>query len=145
MSLDSCNDMIEIIEINRQIAEGMTKPYICKADNGKTYVVKGKSATGEGRAAEWIIGSLGKSFGLPIPDFEIANISPELIEFDVEYQNNIGSGPVFASEYVEHLQTINYSDLKAHKGETLLKLFVFDYWVRNDDRTLTEKGGNPNL
>lgn len=25
------------------------------------------------------------------------------------------------------------------------RLFVFDYWIRNEDRTATEHGGNPNL
>lgn len=26
-----------------------------------------------------------------------------------------------------------------------MDLFLFDYWIQNSDRTLTEKGGNPNL
>ena len=32
------------------------------------------------------------------------------------------------------------------KGLTLAReLFLFDYWIGNGDRTLTDKGGNPNL
>ncbi len=139
--------MIEIIETIRRMDQGATEPYLCKADDGKQYVIKGASANGLGCAHEWVIGSLGKSIGLPIPDFKLALINEELLEYDKDLKEHVGTGTVFASEYVPHLQEITYADLESREDdkELLFKLFVFDYWVRNEDRCLTEKGGNPNL
>ncbi len=139
--------MIEIIEIIRKMEQGFTQPYLCKADNGKKYVIKGASANGTGCANEWVIGSLGKSFGLPIPSFELGIINEALFEYDSDIKQHFGTGTIFASEYIPHLQEITYSDLEKRESdqELLLNLFVFDYWVKNEDRCLTEKGGNPNL
>lgn len=43
------------------------------------------------------------------------------------------------------MNEINYWELTQANKEKLIALYIFDYWIRNDDRTLTEKGGNPNL
>ena len=43
------------------------------------------------------------------------------------------------------MQEINYQKLVKAPVDILQDLYVFDYWIRNADRNLTEKGGNPNL
>ena len=63
------------------MAQGRTNPYLCEGDDGKQYVVKGSSATCAGLVKEWIVAHLAKHFGLPIPDFKIAWLDDELVEF----------------------------------------------------------------
>ncbi|MBL4765939.1 MAG: hypothetical protein JKX67_11815 [Colwellia sp.] len=57
----------------------------------------------------------------------------------------IGAGIAFASKLVGDLQEITYSDLLNGDSELLKHIFMFDYWIKNDDRNLSEIGGNPNL
>jgi hypothetical protein len=137
--------MINIVEVIRKMKQGQTKPFLCRADNGKLYVVKGNTATPDGIIKEWIAGSLGKKLGLPVPDFTFVWVDESLLEFDRDLRFELGAGTAFASEYVQSLQEITYSDLLTVDSDLLKKIFVFDYWIKNDDRTLTNLGGNPNL
>ena len=59
--------MLEVIEIIRKIEQGRTEPYLCGANDGNAYVVKGKTTTGKGRIVEYICAHIGKAFELPIP------------------------------------------------------------------------------
>jgi hypothetical protein len=40
--------MLELVEIQKVVSQGMTKPLLCKGSNGKTYYAKGKQATASG-------------------------------------------------------------------------------------------------
>ena len=40
---------------------------------------------------------------------------------------------------------MNYQQLHSFSHNKLQDLYVFDYWIRNADRNLSELGGNPNL
>lgn len=137
--------MINIIEIQRKMEQGVTQPWLCRGDDGKNYVVKRLNATLNGCIYEWIAGNLGRRFGLNIPKVQLVYIDQSLLEFDYEKMSELGAGIAFASEFHSHLNEINIHDLKSFDEEVLIDLFVFDYWLKNDDRTLTEKGGNPNL
>lgn len=137
--------MISIIEIIRQMKQGLTKPFLAVANNDKKYIIKGIGATYEGLVGEWVAGHLGVAFGLPIPDFSLAYVDDALIEFDKNLQSELGKGMVFGSEYCDTLQEITYTDLVSFDQSLLTELFVFDYWIKNDDRNLSENGGNPNL
>ncbi len=137
--------MISIIEIIRKMQQGQTQPYLSVADNQRKYIIKGARATYEGLIGEWISGQLGVAFGLPIPNFALAYVDRSLIEFDRELRFDLGHGMVFASEYCDTLQEITYTDLIKSDQQLLRDLFVFDYWIKNDDRNLSTKGGNPNL
>jgi hypothetical protein len=134
--------VIEILKITRMMAQGRTNPYLCEGDDGKQYVVKGSSATCRGLVKEWIVAHLAKSFGLPIPDFKIAWVDDLLVEyssFDLE------AGYCFASSYKPNIQEITYNQIQKVPKQLLRDLFIFDYWIQNNDRNLTEKGGNPNF
>ena len=134
-----------MLEIIRKIEQGRTEPYLCGANDGNEYVVKGKTTQGKGRIVEYICAHIGKAFELPIPDFNIIEVPDFLLEYDPAYQMDIGSGPAFASMYIPQLQEVNLSIVDIIDNDLLQDVFLFDYWIRNEDRTLGDTGGNPNL
>lgn len=137
--------MISVVEILYQMKQGATAPYLCLADNDKKYIIKRQRAGFEGCIKEWLLGNLGQLFGLPIPDCQLVDIEYGLLEYNDLYLSEIGEGTAFASEFITDLQEVNYLHLSSASVETLRDLYVFDYWIRNADRNLTELGGNPNL
>lgn len=137
--------MINIIEIQQRMTQGVTKPWLCRGDDGKLYVVKRLNAAYLGCIYEWIAAQLGTRFGLPVPDSQLVYIDDLLVEGDDELTNDLGCGIAFASELKDSLQEVNLDRLREVKKSLLLDLFMFDYWIKNSDRTLTDKGGNPNL
>ncbi|WP_306665724.1 HipA family kinase [Photobacterium phosphoreum] len=134
--------MVYIERIIRKMKQGQTGPYLCVGDNGNQYIVKGPNTTYRGLINEWVCGQLGKALGIPIPDFEIAYIDESLIEFGT-YE--LTEGDWFASKYEDNIQDVPFHLLSKLDTEKLKLLFVFDYWIKNGDRNLTEHGGNPNL
>jgi hypothetical protein len=137
--------LLYIEEIIRKMEQGKTEPYLCRDSIKEMYVVKRLTATFDGCIKEWISARLAKEFGLPIPPFSLAEIDEYLIEYNAEYRNDLGEGIAFASKFVEDLQEVNYSLLDEAQIEVLKDLYIFDYWIKNADRTLSESGGNPNL
>lgn len=135
--------MVEITEIIRPLAQGFTQPYLCRGADGIQYVVKGNDATREGLINEWVCANIGIKFGLPIPVPVIASVPTMFTEYS-EYPN-LSIGECFGSTYISGLSEVIYSQLDQLDRETLLDLYVFDYWIKNGDRSLTELGGNPNF
>ena len=72
--------MIKITEIIRRATNGITKPFLCKASDEKTYYVKGKAAGNSGLIKEFISAKLAQTLKLPIPLFQILYVASELIE-----------------------------------------------------------------
>lgn len=134
--------IISIDEIVRKMNQGLTEPYLCKADDGNTYVVKSNNATYAGLVKEWVVAHLGKEFGLPIPSFKIAWLDDTLLRYS-EY--NIEGGYCFASYYHPNIQEITYNQINGLDTWLLKDLFMFDYWVKNNDRNLSQYGGNANF
>jgi hypothetical protein len=115
--------MLEITEIIERSVQGATKPFICKASDNKTYYIKGRNATASGLIKEWFGAQLAQAFTLPLPSSQILYADSEFIEAhdkDVIYE--LGDGYVFGSEEITSVTEL-----------------------KNEDRTLTENGGNPNL
>lgn len=137
--------LLEVTEIIKKIEQGRTSPYLCKADDGDEYVLKGAGALGKGRIAEYICATLGKKFGLPIPDFDIIDVPEYLLEYEMDKYTDLGVGPAFASRYMPQLQEVDRAITKRIDSKLLRDTFLFDYWIQNEDRTLTSNGGNPNL
>jgi hypothetical protein len=136
---------LTVTEILGRAQEGRTQPYICRCDDGEVYFVKGKSATRFGLISEWLCARLCSALDLPIAKYAIATVPDEIMEADLtgEYQE-LGKGPVFASGRVK---ATNLSRLHLRTVPQALRrdVILFDWWVHNGDRTLTEMGGNPNL
>lgn len=134
-----------IVEVLERSKQGRTRPYICRGDDGEVYYVKGRSATRTGLIAEWLCAELAKALGLPIAPYTLASVPEELIEADpTGWLTDLGAGEVFASQKVN---AVEISAIHREHTPTELRqdLLVFDWWIRNGDRTLTELGGNPNL
>lgn len=51
----------------------------------------------------------------------------------------------FGSKALHHVQEFSISNLRAVPLELRKDIVLFDWWVHNMDRTLSELGGNPNL
>lgn len=140
-------DILDIVEIVQPIASGMTQPFLCHLEDGQLYAVKGRQALRQGLIAEVVAGCLGRAVGLPIPRFAIGRMPMSLIRHhdDRQVAHAIGDGPVFASAWQEPIQPVTPVILTEQDPLLLARLHIFDHWIANGDRTLTELGGNPNL
>ena len=107
--------MINIIEIQQPMQQGMTKPWLCRGDDGHQYVVKRLNAGLQGCIYEWIAGNLGQWFGLNIPNIALVNIDEMLVEYDLHLQLELGAGIAFASKFHPSLIEINYNELALSK------------------------------
>lgn len=137
---------MDIIEIIHKFEQGKTEPYLCRCSDELLYVVKGRSALARGCINEWLCAALGTVFGLPIPDYKILQLPTELMDCDARLEFDLGYDSLFGSAYQHHLEELNREILAKLDPQLLRDVFIFDYWVRNDDRNFTSKnGGNPNL
>ena len=68
-----------ITEVTARSTQGITRPFICRGDDGWLYFVKGNGAGRSSLICEWIAGHLGMRLGLPIPDFKQAVMPKELV------------------------------------------------------------------
>ncbi|KAB7660497.1 hypothetical protein GBN14_02530 [Plesiomonas shigelloides] len=122
--------------------QGQTGPYLCAADDGNLYIVKGPNTTYLGLIYEWVCGHLGLAIGLPVPALEIAYVDSSLLEYG---GYDFTEGDWFASKYVENIQDVPFELVSELDVSKLKLLFLFDYWIKNGDRVLGQFGGNPNL
>lgn len=136
---------VMMTEVLGRSEQGMTRPFICRGENGCIYYVKGLGAGRRSQVCEWIGGRLGQALGLPIPPFSIVEIPSELIDLGVQSDlHELGVGPAFGSE--RHiLMELPYSEVDRVPAESQLGVLAFDWWIRNGDRCLSALGGNPNL
>ncbi len=136
---------VEIVEVLRRSEQGMTKPFICRGDDGEIYFVKGIGATRRGQICEWIAGKLGLALGIPVAPFTIVEIPEDLLDLDVGLDlTDLGAGPAFGSLRQEVMELTASTAMEVPEP-VQQDVLAFDWWIRNGDRSLTEKGGNPNL
>lgn len=104
--------MIEIVEVLRRSEQGMTRPFICRGDDGEIYFVKGVGAGRRSQVCEWICGHLGMAFGLPVAPFEIVHVPAELLAVDSALKlSDLGAGPAFGSRQ-QHVTEITMEAAK---------------------------------
>jgi hypothetical protein len=138
--------MIRITRIEGESKQGLTKPLFCVGEDGLRYVVKGKSAGFLSITREWIAARLGTAFGLPIPRFELMELDPRLLSYDATgFAQRIGKGTVFGSRRLANSNEIQYAQSHLIPGWLRARVLLFDWWIANPDRQLSETGGNPNL
>ena len=65
--------------------------------------------------------------------------------YDGEAASELKGGYVFASKQVHSVTELKFETVKQIDDQLKLSVLIFDLWIENADRTLTEKGGNPNL
>ncbi|MDI3296281.1 hypothetical protein QK294_20700 [Janthinobacterium tructae] len=76
----------------------------------------------------------------------MAEVAEELIEANAfPGISQLGSGIVFASRELPHPQELTAITRDLVPDQLASDVLVFDWWLHNEDRHLTERGGNPNL
>lgn len=136
---------IEIVEILRRSTQGMTEPFICRGEDGKIYFVKGKGAGRKSLVAEWLAGNLAVAFNIPVAPFSLVSIPQELLKVSSALNlSDLGHGYAFGSEECR-VTELTFSRIDQVPAETQQAVLAFDWWVANEDRTLSAQGGNPNL
>lgn len=138
-------ERFEVAEIIKAAENGITNPYLCRMTDDRTFYLKGRQATSKGLISEVLAAHLGKAFGLPVPNFALARVPPTLLELNSSAASALGQGWCFASQTHEQIVEVSLPSLDRLPREFCQRLFLFDYWIRNEDRTGTEHGGNPNV
>jgi hypothetical protein len=136
---------LQVTEIVRRLDQGMTRPFLVRAENDALYVAKGRETTQRGLIAEWICAHLAKALGLSIPEFTLLDVPQELAEAMGAEGSALGAGLVFGSRQETGVQEFAITQLKLIGTDEQRRLLAFDWWVENADRSLTPHGGNPNL
>ena len=138
------SEHLQVVEILDRSDQGVTRPFLCRCDDDQLYYVKGRDAGRRSLLCEWLAGHLAQAFGLPVPPFTVVKAPSALIELFPEGAE-LGAGPAFGSRFVAHTQELSVSHLYDVPALLQRDVLVFDWWVRNSDRTLTSLNGNPNL
>lgn len=144
------NPHVTITEVLGRAEQGMTRPFICSADHWVTCYVKGAHAGQRSLCCELLSGRLAGLLlqGLPIsvPAFALAEVPQGLIAGSTRKDiKELGTGTVFASMRVESGQELSWTSAQGWPEETMAALLLLDLWLQNEDRSLSPKGGNPNL
>ena len=133
-----------IREVIRRTEQGRTKPYLCRADDGQHYFVKHRALPARERVAEWLAGSLAVAVGLPVAPFSLVEITDAIDSGIVPWLRELGPGIGFGS-VLQEAREFTFSDIELVEPGLAAKVAAFDWWLRNSDRSLTARGGNPNL
>lgn len=137
--------ILKIIEIMGRSQQGITQPFICRAEDDQVYFVKGRGAGRRSLICEWIAGQLGRGLGLPIAPFEIVEIPEALLTVAMRNDfNELGIGKAFGSRKMPVVE-LSVALIDQVPADIQRDVLAFDWWVRNADRSLGESGGNPNL
>jgi len=132
---------LTIIEIIKPAEQGLSTPFLCRGDDDALYFVKGRNSGRASQWAEWLAGHVGRAFGLPIPDFCLAEVPASLVWECPAALRPIGAGVAFASRQREAAQWLEPAAISRVPLQLRRDVLVFDWWICNLDRTL----GNPNL
>ena len=144
------NTPVTITEILGRSEQGMTRPFVCHTDAWMTCYVKGAYAGQRSLCCEWVAGWLAKTvlegWPLGVPSIAMAEVPQALIAGSArEDIRDLGAGTVFASIRIEGGQELSWSSAQGWSKETMAALLLLDLWIQNEDRSLSAKGGNPNL
>jgi hypothetical protein len=136
----------QITQIIRRSDQGATRPFICRADDGYVYYVKGRSASTGERIREWLGTHLATAFGLPVPPMRLLETPDTLFKSDnSDAAHDLGIGYAVGSRQIPGVGELRYDEIPLIPTELQQAVLLFDYWVQNEDRTLSNLGGNPNL
>lgn len=135
-----------ITEVIERAAQGMTRPYLCMAEDGNAWFVKSAGAHWRSLVCEWIAGRLAGAFGLPLPAIAQPTVDESLAEaLRGQGDHDLAAGSAFGSQRVEYVRDFEPALLDQCPVAFRRDLVAFDWWVHNADRTLGDLSGNPNL
>ncbi len=133
--------VISLVEVLGFAEAGLSRPLRCRGADGHIYYVKGQQANRSSLWAEWLCGHAAQAFGLNIPPFSLVQLDEGLWqELPADYRS-LGYLPAFGSRQHPQANWLEPS-MAAHVAQQSQRdILVFDWWVRNKDRTK----GNTNL
>lgn len=127
---------IKIIDVERELKLGATKPYIVKCSDGNRYVAKfpGNPDKYKVLINEFVCAKLAKLLKLPIPNFELATID-NIEKYHLEDIEPI-NGTAFCSYFVDKAANLPgyYVLTKVSNKYDSIKILIFDVLVGNNDR-----------
>jgi hypothetical protein len=136
---------LEVIEVIKRTEQGHTRPFVCRCTDDQIYYVKGFDAGRRSLICEWLAGRLAQILELPVAPFCKVHIPSELVvargHVDIR---DLGAGLAFAS-LGRFLTELTLASAETVPDSLQNDVLVFDRWIRNQDRTLSVHGGNPNL
>lgn len=140
---------ITITEVIGRSEQGMTRPFLCAAGSTE-YFVKGAYAGMNSLCCEWVANRLAAlidlELPLSIPDFRMGRVPGTLIATSGRSDiADLGEGYVFASQRVHDVREPTMLRVEKMATEVMAQLLMLDLWLQNEDRSLSERGGNPNL
>ena len=130
-----------ILKVSEQ---GVSRPYLCVDESGGIRWCKGCHTGIRSVVSEWICARLANQLGLPVPDFAILKLDVSTFREWRNLQNReapeivTDSNPyVFGSLNVEDCKDVfdAESELDHVDKKMLAKIFAFDRFIRNTDRT----------
>jgi len=138
---------LRVTEIIRRIPDCATEPFLCKCDDGELYVVKGMPSVPRVQLiAEWVSAHIGLELGLSLPDFGMAYVDRALTQYVPQWRNALNEGYAFATKFIPGVAPITFTQAHTNVAEQeQKKIYLFDRWINNSDRTLSPQGGNVNI
>lgn len=137
---------VGITEVLRRSSQGIIRPFICRGEDGDLYYVKGNNAGRKALCSEWIAARIADALGLPIPVYKQVEVPRDLVRDSAQNDiSDLGHGTCFGSKSVEHSDEFRLSSLDSVDKKLRAKILLFDWWIKNGDRTLGPESGNPNL
>lgn len=137
-----------VTQLIRRVEQGITRPFLCKASDSHHYYVKSPKAAGHDAVCkEWLAARIASEWGLPLPACVILTVPMELFEGLLSSEHReLGHGDVFGSREIPQHQDITVLNEATHLDpKQAAEILLFDWWLLNSDRSMTESGGNSNL
>lgn len=119
--------------------------YLCLADGGQQFWVKGSGYGRRALCAEWMSYLIGKAAGMPLPLCTLVHVPRNVPGNAFISGRELGEGVWFGSFAIPEVREIVFDDLRWVDPETKKNVLLFDWCIRNMDRILGPRGGNPNV
>jgi hypothetical protein len=141
MPLNHPEALMPLVEVLGYADQGLSRPMRCYGHDGQMYYVKGQQTNRSSLWAEWLCAHAAKAFGLNIPPFKLVQLD-ELLwhELPIQYRS-LGCLPAFGSQQYQQVNWLELNTVNLVPAQLRRDVLVFDWWVRNTDRTK----GNTNL
>lgn len=136
------NAPITITEVIGRSEQGMTRPFLCHANDWGTYYVKGAYAGKSSLCCEWVGSSLARMLvdeePLSLPWFRMAEVPQELVDGSARSDiRDLGVGRVFASRRIDGGQELDWLAAQGWPDGTMAMILLMDLWLQNEDRSLS--------
>lgn len=142
--------MKQVATIIERCAEGtcVSRPFRVRVDDGDMYWIKGCGLGWNRRELcyELLAARLAEALALPVASYAVVDVPQSLLEYcGVQGIEALRAGPAFGSLHVE--AGVSLPPVAVDTVPPLLRqrILLFDWWIQNEDRSLSALGGNVNL